>query len=106
MSPLTRTHTKAQYFFIMAAQCDSNDDYIIDNCTDLNFDQFTYSCTDDKQNNLSDKFDPDNNFYSKLTVDSIYFTEEQFKQKIVTTGIYWSVLVNTFQLQKSSKQLY
>ena len=90
----------------MASQCDSNDDNIIDNCTDLNFDQFTYSCTDDKQTFVSDKFDPDNNFYSKLIVGSLYLTEEQFKHKFATTGIDWSVLVNTFQLQKSSKQLY
>ena len=58
-----------------------------DNCTDLNFDPFTYTCTDDKQYFLSDKVDPDNNFYSKLTVDSLYFTEEQFKQKFAATGI-------------------
>ena len=58
-----------------------------DNCTDLNFDPFTYTCTDDKQYFLSDKVDPDNNFYSKLTVDSLYFTEEQFKQKCAATGI-------------------
>ena len=58
-----------------------------DNCSDLNFDPFTYTCTDDKQYFLSDKIDPDNNFYSKLTVDSLYFTEEQFKQKFSATGI-------------------
>ena len=58
-----------------------------DNCTDLNFDPFTNTCTDDKQYFLSDKVDPDNNFYSKLTVDSLYFTEEQFKQKFAATGI-------------------
>ena len=54
----------------MASQCDSNDDNIIDNGTDLNFDPFTYTCTDDKQYYISDKVDPDNNFFSKLTVDS------------------------------------
>ena len=53
----------------------------------LIFDPFTYTCTDDKQYFLCDKFDPDNNFYSKLTVDSLYFTEEQFKQTIAATGI-------------------
>ena len=72
---------------IMASQCDSNDDNIIDNGTDLNFDPFTYTCTDDKQYFLSDKVDPDNNFFSKLTVDSLYFTEEQFKQKCASSGI-------------------
>ena len=71
----------------MASQCDSNDDNIIDNGTDLNFDPFTYTCTDDKQYLLSDKVDPDNNFFSKLTVDSLYFTEEQFKQKFASSGI-------------------
>ena len=71
----------------MASQCDSNDDNIIDNGTDLNFDPFTYTCTDDKKYFLSDKVDPDNNFFSKLTVDSLYFTEEQFKQKFAATGI-------------------
>ena len=55
--------------------------------TDLNFDPFTYTCTDDKQYFLSDEVDPDNNFYSKLTVDSLYFTEEQFKQKFAATCI-------------------
>ena len=54
---------------------------------DLNFDPFTYTCTDDKQYFLSDKVDPDNYFYSKLTVDSLYFTEEQFKQKFASTVI-------------------
>ena len=58
-----------------------------DNCTYLIFDPFTYTCTDDTQYFLSDKVDPDNNFYSKLTVDSLYFTEEQFKQKCASTGI-------------------
>ena len=47
----------------MASQCDSNDDNIIDNGTDLNFDPSMYTCTDDKQYFLSDKVDPDNNFF-------------------------------------------
>ena len=58
-----------------------------DNCTYLNFDPFTYTCNDDKQYFLSDNVDPDNNVYSKLTVDTFYITEEQFKQKFASTRI-------------------
>ena len=76
-----------------------------DNCIDLNFDPFTYTCTDDKQYFLSDKVDPDNNFYSKLTVDSLYFTEEQFKQQFTSTGIGQFSLIH-FNCRKSSKQFY
>ena len=36
---------------------------------------------------LSDKVDADNKFDTKLTEDSLYFTEEQFKQQFASTGI-------------------
>ena len=86
----------------MASQCDSNDDNIIDNGTYLNFDPFMYTCTDGKQYFLSDKVDPDNNFYCKLTGQFI-FHRGTIQAEICIHG-NWSVLVNTFQLQKSSKQ--
>ena len=53
-----------------------------DNCSDLNFDPFTYTCTDDKQYFLSDKIDPDNNVYSKLTVDSLFSQRNNSSKKI------------------------
>ena len=75
-------------------------------CSDLNFDPFTYTCTDDKQYFLSDKVDPDNNFYSKLTVYIQFIFHSGTIQAKICSHRNWSVLINTFQLQKSSKQFY
>ena len=32
----------------------------------------------------SDNIDPDDNFYNGLNVDSVYYTEDEFNEKIVT----------------------
>ena len=37
--------------------------------------------TDNKGYFNTDQADPDNNFYQHLSTDSLYYTEEQFKQK-------------------------
>ena len=65
----------------MASQSDSNDDNIIDNGTDLNFDPFTYTCTDDKQYFLSDKVDPDNNFFLVNYQWTVYTSQRNSSSK-------------------------
>ena len=44
---------------------------LYDNCSKLKFEPFKFT----------DKADPDNNFYQHLSTNSLYYTEEQFKQK-------------------------
>ena len=53
---------------------------LYDNCSSLNFEPFMF--TDNKGYFNTDQADPDNNFYQHLSPDSLYYTEEQFKQKI------------------------
>ena len=52
---------------------------LYDNCSSLNFEPFMFT---DKGYFNTDQADPDNNFYQHLSTDSLYYTEEHFKQKI------------------------
>ena len=51
---------------------------LYDNCSSLNLHPFRF--TDNKGYFNTDKADPDNNFYQHLSTNSLYYTEEQFKQ--------------------------
>ena len=55
---------------------------LYDNCSGLNFELFRFTDFDNKGYFNTDKADPDNNFYQHLSTNSLYYTEEQFKQKI------------------------
>ena len=60
----------------------SIDDNLIDlydNCSGLNYEPF--KCSETNEYFTTDKIDPDNNVHNKLDVSSLYYTEEQFKNK-------------------------
>ena len=52
---------------------------LFDNCSSLNFEQFTF--TDNKGYFVTDKADPDEHVYKHMSTNSLYYTEEQFKHK-------------------------
>ena len=56
---------------------------IYDNCTSLNFKPFRF--TDNKEYFLTDKADPDDNLYKHLSMNSLFYTEEQFKHNFVVS---------------------
>ena len=52
---------------------------LYDNCSGLNYEPF--KCSETNEYFTTDKIDPDNNVHNKLDVSSLYYTEEQFKNK-------------------------
>ena len=58
------------------------DNHLIDlfyNCSDLNYEPLNYA--ESKEYFMTDNIDPDNNIHNKLSVSSLYCTEDQFKNK-------------------------
>ena len=75
---------------------------LYENSSKLKFEPFKF--TDNKGYFNTDKADPDNNFYQHLSTNSLYYTEEQFKQKVAKPKEETAkLLYNTFQLPKFAK---
>ena len=56
---------------------------LFDNCSDLNYEPFKHA--ESKDYFVTDNIDPDNNVHNKLSVNSLYYTEDQFKRKFITS---------------------
>ena len=52
---------------------------LFDNCSNLNYEPFNYA--ESKEYFMTEMIDPDNNLHNNLSVSSLYYTEDQLKNK-------------------------
>ena len=82
MFPFSQTNDDELNYLTLGI--DGNLGDLFDNCSSLNFKPFTF--TDNKEYFLTDKADPDDNFYKHVSPNSLYYTDEQFKHKFALTS--------------------
>ena len=70
-------------FIYLSMGIDHNLLDLFDKCSDLNYEPFKH--VESKDYFVTDKIDPDNNLHNKLSVSSLYYTEDQFKRKFITS---------------------
>ena len=68
------------YVFLLSQTSDDKLNYL---ALGLNFKPFRF--TDNKEYFLTDKADPDDNLYKHLSMNSLFYTEEQFKHKFAVS---------------------